>query len=252
MSINKLISIKNPIVDAMAMLHLDVDQDKFIPLFTAFATDAEKQIGSPAQYELKRAVLDINQCVACLPIDAVKVEIAIMGDRGEDCNNLLRNCWTAFQNPSVYGTVDNTFLVVDAYSTPDGYTFVTVPFTIQNNKIVFDSNNYDGQKVTIQYLSYKRDCDGFLEIGENHVNAIKWYILYMYYMGKPSMNSLEYGKMNKYEMEWNRECAHARALDAIPTPSERQYIVQMTHDPYAGISLSNGMYTTLGGLYSIW
>ena len=32
-----------------------------------------------------------------------------MGDRGEDCNNLLRNCWTAFQNPSVYGTVDNTF-----------------------------------------------------------------------------------------------------------------------------------------------
>lgn len=250
MSIKKLISIKNPIVEAMAILN--IQHDKLMPVFTAYATAAEKKIGSPAQYELKRSVLDITQCVACLPSDAVKVEIAIMGDRGESCDNLLRTYCTNYSSPSTYGTVDNTFLVVDAFDTPDGINFGTVPFSIQNNKIIFETNRYDGQKVTVQYLSYKRDCDGFLEIGENHVDAIKWYIVWQYLYSRSAMNSLEYGKMNKAEMEWHRECAHARANDAIPTPTEWKNIVGMTHDPYAGISLNSGMYTTLGGMNNIW
>ncbi len=251
MSINKLVSIKNPVVDAMAFLQI-VDHDKLIPLFTAFATDAEKQIGSAAQYELKRKVVDVNQCVACLPSDAVKVEIAIMGDHGENCDNLLRTYCNSVNLPSVYGTVNNTFLVVDAYDMGNGINYGTIPFNIQNNKMIFETNKYDGKKVTVQYLAFKVDCDGFLEVGENHINAIKWFIVWMYYMGKPSMNSLEYGKMNKAEQEWNRECSHARAMDAIPSPTDWKKINGMLHDPYGGISLNSGMYTTLGGMYNIW
>ena len=250
MAINKLVSIHTPIVDAMQILN--IDNDKLIPLFTRFATIAEKQIGSAAIMELKRKVLDINQCVACLPSDAVRVEIAILGDQGENCDNLLRTFCTNFRQPDTYGTAENTFLVVDVGDNGAGLNFGTVPFHIQNNKIIFEVNNYDGQKVTVQYLAYKIDCDGFLEVGENHVDAIRCYICWMYYMGKSNMNSLEYGKMNTYREEWNRECSHARAMDAIPNPTEWNNISAMMHNPYAGKSLSTGMFTTLGGLYSIY
>jgi len=250
MSVNKLVSIHTPIVDAMEFLH--IDHDKLIPLFTRFATLAEKQIGSAAQYELKRAVLDINQCTACLPNDCVKVEIGIMGDHGQNCNDLIRNACGFFNPTSTFGTVENTFFVVDVGDTETGLNYGQVAFAIQNNKLIFENNKNNDKKITVQYLAYKTDCNGFMEVGENHVEAITWFIIWKYYMGKTSMNSLEYGKMNTAREEWNRECSHARAMDAIPTPSEWRRIVGMTHDPYAGISLSRGMYTTLGGMYSIW
>jgi len=251
MGINKLVSIHTPIVDAMQIL--GIDNDKLIPLFTRFATIAEKQIGSAAIMELKRAVLDITQCTACLPSDAVKIEIALLGDHGENCDNLLRTfCGSNVQSPSTYGTAENTFLVVDAFDNGEGLNFGTVPYHIQNNKIIFEVNNYDGQKVTVQYLAYKTDCDGFMEVGENHVDAIRCYICWMYYMGKSGLNSMDYGKMNVYREEWNRECSHARAMDAIPNPTEWARISGMMHDPYAGKSLSQGMFTTLGGMFNIW
>jgi len=249
MAINKLVSIHTPIVDAEQMLQ--IDHDKMRPLFTRYATIAEKQIGSAAAMELKRKVLDVTQCVACLPSDAVKIEIAIMGDRGESCDNLLRTYCLNAQSPSVYGTSDNTFMVVDAYDTPEGINFGTVPFSVQNNKIIFETNRYDEQKVTVQYIAYKTDCDGFLEVSENHIDAIRYYICWQYLLNK-AVNSLEYGKMNVYREEWNRECSHARAMDAIPTPSEWKKINGMLHNPYAGRSLNEGMFTTLGGMYNIW
>jgi len=250
MSVNKFVSIRNPIVDAMAFLH--IDHDKLKPLFTRFATIAEKEIGSAAQYELKRAVLDINQCVAKLPDDCVTVEIGILGNHiGDGCNNLLQSVCGYFNPASTYGTKQYTFYVIDAdYGNSVNGNYGVVPYSIQNNKLIFQNSCNDQKHITIQYLAYKTDCDGFMEIGENHVNAIRWYIIWQYYMGKPSMNSLEYGKMNTAREEWNRECAHARAMDSILTPSERASIVGMMHDPYAGISLSQGMYTTLGGFFN--
>ena len=250
MSQNKLVSIHVPIVDAMEFLH--IDHDKLIPLFTRYATIAEKQIGSAAQYELKRKVIDINQCTACLPNDCVIVEIGLLGDHGENCDNLLRSICSGVTYPNVYGTVNNTFLVVDMNDNGAGITMGSVPFTIQNNKLIFETSNYSGKKMTVQYLAYKTDCDGFMEVGENHVDAIRWYIVWMYLMGKTGINSLEYGKMNTAREEWNRECSHARAMDSIPSPSDRKKIVGMMHDPHAGISLSEGMFTTLGGMYNIW
>lgn len=248
MSINKLVSIRNPIVDAMQFLH--IDHDKLIPLFTRFATIAETEIGSAAQYELRRSVLDINQCVAKLPDECVRVEIGILGDHGVGCNDLIRNACGYFNSVSTYGTKEYTFFVVDVGDNGEGLGYSQVPFTIQNNKLIFQNNCNDQKKITIQYLAYKTDCDGFLEVGQNHVNAIREYIIWQYYRGKPSINSLEYGKMNMAREEWNRECAHARAMDAIPSPSQRREIVGMMHNPYAGISLWQGMYTTLGGYFN--
>jgi hypothetical protein len=251
MSVNKLISIKNPIADAIDDLGLD--HNKFIPVFTRWAEVAEKEIGSWAQYERARGVIPITNCTACLPPDAVYVQVALLGDHGTDCADLM-NRWCMTLNATTnFGTVNNTFFVVDVSSTDEdgNWSSGNIPFSLQDNKMIF-GRSYDGQSITIQYLRFKKDCDGFMEVGENHINAINWFIKWKYYMRSTKMNSLEYGKMNVCKSEWERECAHARAQDAELTPSERSEIVGALNSPYTGIGLSAGMNTTLGGYYSIW
>lgn len=248
MSINKFISIKDPIVSAMD--NLDVDHDKFIPLFTRWAIEAEEEIGSWYQYVLKRCVLDITDCTACLPNDAVYVQIAIMGDLGTDCGDLVARACGVVNLPEATGTVANTFLVVDIGDS-SGQVSGFVNHQIQNNKLIFEQN-FDGQKVTIQYLAYQTDCDGFININENHKLAIQWYITWKYYMRRANLTGYEYGKMNKAEAEWHRECSHARAKDSELTSSDRRKIVGMLHNPYTGIGLAVGMNTTLGNNWNTW
>lgn len=249
MSINKLISIKNPILDAMDFLN--IDHDKLIPKFTRYATLAEKEIGSWAQYERARKVLDITNCCAHLPNDAVYIELGVLGDLGEGCADLMNRICSTLNATTNYGTVGNTFFVMDVANTETGEVSGSIPFQLQNNKMVFEQN-HDGKKVTIQYLKYKTDCDGFLEVGENHVNAIRWYIIWQYLFSKTSLTGFDYGKMNKAEQEWHRECAHARAMDAELSPSDRERMVYQHNNPMKGFGLSLGMNTTLGGYYSIW
>lgn len=252
MSINKLISIKNPIVDAMDMLSLD--HDKFIPLFTRWATQAENEIGSYYQYVVKRCVLDITDCTACLPNDAMYVQIALLGDLGTDCADLVENACNAVNLPNTYGTAENTFLVVDYGSVADGSIGTLrgiINHQIQNNKLIFEQN-YDGQKVTIQYLAVQTDCDGFVEISQNHVLAIRNYICWNYFLRKRGKSNDDFYMANLYEREWHRECSHARAQDAELTITERMKIVGMYHNPVNGIGLSYRMNTTLGNGLNIF
>lgn len=251
MSINKLISVKEPVVEVMEDLGLD--QDKNIPVFTRWALEAENEIGSSFQWVTKRMVLTIENCVACLPSDAMYVDIAIMGDLGCDCGDLnALYCDPTINLSSTYGTVSNTFLVVDLGDAASGGSLRgLVDYSIQNNKMVF-TQNYDTQKVTVQYLAPETDCDGFVMIGQNHKLAIQWYIKWKYFYRRQTQNSSwDWGRMNKAEEEWHRECRSARAKDAVLTDSQRRNIVNMWHNPFAGISLTAGMNTTLGGLYNI-
>ena len=249
MSINKLISIHNPIIDAMTLLQ--IDHDKFMPNFTRWAVLAEKEIGSSMQFKKKRAVLTVTNCVAKLPLDAAYVQIAILGDHGLGCDDLIDNACAFFNNVNAFGSGGSTFLVVDVAGslTGVGANYGRVDYQIQDNKIVLN-NCRDTQKLTIQYLAAVTDEDGFPKVGQNHVLAITWYIVWMYYFSKTGMNSMEYGKMNKAEQEWHRECSHARAQDGAPTDSDKRIIVAQLHNPYAGIGLSVGMYTTLGNTWS--
>lgn len=249
MSVNKLVSIKNAVYDAMG--RVGIDHDKLIPLFTRWATLAEKEIGSMQQYVTKREVLNITHCTACLPEDAIYIELAVMGDHGCDCTDLMNLAYGYINNSGVV-TETPSFLIVDVSN--DGVNSGArctgfINYIIQNNKLVF-ANDYDGQKITIQYLATVTDCDGFSLIGQNHVLAITEYIIWMYYFRKTSMNSLEYGKMNMAKAEWERLCLHARATDGQITDNERYEIVHgILHNPYIGISLSTGMHRTLDNTY---
>lgn len=255
MSINKLISIHNPIIDAMAQLGIDHDKD--LPYFTQLATDAEKQIGSANQYERTRTVLDITGCTACLPADSVLVEIAIMGNAGSGCDNLFATiCGNdnigvqVSQNPN-----QTNFLVVDVGDVnAPVFPYSYVNYNIQNNKIIFD-HDYTDQQVTVQYLRFKTDCNGFMEINENHVNAIKWYIVFNYMFrrqGRRSGTYIDRDLMQLAFQEWNRECAHSRAEDNRSTYSQQENMARMYNNPFSGRGLWQGMETTLGSGYYIW
>lgn len=250
--INTLISIKNAIINAQD--YLGIDHDKDVPFFTNLATEAEKKIGSRYQLERKKAVLTITDCIAPIPNDAVKIEIAVMGDLGENCNNILAQVCSGITNNVTNVNSNGLFLVVDINSTDSGNAYPAfgyVQYTIQNNKILFDQS-YCDQQVTIQYLALKKDCDGFIEVGQNHIEAITWYIIFRYLFRKSTASYIERDKMMLAKQEWERTCANSRAVDADPTFSEHRDMVRLFHDPYSGIGLWQGMNSTLGVNYSIW
>jgi hypothetical protein len=234
MSINKLISIKVPIYDAIAQLGIDHHKD--VPFFTRLATLAEKEISSKYQFRKKIAVLDIENCCAVLPTNARYVQRAVLGDLGCDCTDLFTTLSSQIQVSSATinaSSSDSSFLVVDMGT---GFTQIygSVPHVIQDNKIILNQN-CDAQKLTIQYLGYEVDDEGFVKVGENHVQAIMWFIIWRYYFRKRNKNSLDYGQMNVSEREWHRECSNARAKDSELTESERAEIVSLLYDPYIGM-----------------
>lgn len=246
MSINKLISIENPIIDAMDQLGLDHDKDK--PIFTRWATLAEKEINSYYQFKKQWSVLDITGCVAKLPSDARYVQLAILGDLGCECGDLFTTiCSTITLSSATLNTSasGNTFLIVDV---GEGYTTINgdIAHEIQDNKIILKTDAYDGDKITIQYLGYQRDEKGFIKVGENHVNAIKWNIIWLHYMRMRKMNGMDYGKMKIAKEEWDRECLNARAKDSELSDGERSEIRNMLYCPYNGLGMEIGQTPTFG------
>jgi hypothetical protein len=240
MSINKLISIKNPIVNAIMMRGLDHNKD--MPFLMTKAIEAEKMIGSRFQYERKICVLDICGCAACLPDDAAYVERAIMGNQGTDCANLFNSC---FGSGTVYADQANGdlsgFLIVDISAVGSGnIPYGIVSYEIQNNKILF-MNNYDGQQVTVQYMGVVTDCDGFPMISENHVPAIEMYLNYVSAMRKKNKSGAEFNEMQFFFKEWIRLRGGAIADDNILTEPDRMAITAAMSNPYAGRGLWMGM-----------
>lgn len=249
MSINKLVSIKTPIIDAQD--YLGIDHDKDVPWFTKLATEAEKKIGSYFQFERKRKVIDITDCVAPLPNDAIKVEIAILGDLGEGCENIFANVCGSVSNSVTNVNSNGLFLVVDISSGDSGTTWGYVNYQIQNNKLIFDQS-FCGQKITIQYLQLKRDCDGFVEIGENHVEAIRWYIIFNYMFRKFQANYIDRDKWTFAFSQWERNCANARALDNEPTFSQHQEMTRLYNNAHSGIGIWQGVTNYSMANYTIW
>ena len=236
MSINKLISIKNAVVDAMD--ELGQDHANALPLFMNWATRAEEEIGSYYQYVRKWKPIDISGCAAHLPEDAVKVEYAILGDHGCECGDYF---YRIFNAPIMTAAVNNSgFLVVDSNPGDTSNVCGIVPYGYQDNKIVFDVKPKQ-DKVTIQYLGYETDCDGFMKISENHVEAITAFIKYKWLSRKKNKSGAELQEMQFYFREWDRLCAHSRAKDSELTETEREEIVRLWHDPYSGRGLWVGM-----------
>ena len=100
-------------------------------------------------------------------------------------------------------------------------------------------NNYHGQKVTIQYLGFELDPQGFPMVLESHLEAIVEYILYKYCV-RSKFSPL---KMTDSDRAWHynqhiRLACEARATDAEISDGERQEIIGMIHDPFIGFGMN--------------
>ncbi len=255
MSINKLVSIKSAVQDTFEDTGIDITKD--IPVFTRWAVNAEKEIGSFYSYRKKTSVLTINQCRAKLPCDAMSVQIVVSGDQGCDCADLFNRCSLLGDNsfpvtPLTTFSNLNSFLIIDSTLGLNNLCFGNISWSIQNDNLVFNQN-LDGQKVTIQYLGLETDCDGFPMICENHLEAITEFIMYKYCIrSRFSSMKMDLGDTKLHFAEWNRLCSHARAMDNDLSQSDKNEIYCMIHNPLSGWGLTLGMHQPLGWTNSTW
>ncbi len=247
MSANQLVSINNVILNLYDRLQLT--HDKYRPMFANWILWGERQIGSPYSYVKKHKVITISNCHAELPKDLMFLQIAIMGDLGDCCTDIFDNTCTGLRSANLSGeTYLSTagFLVVDlgniTTDTPLAYGFVQ--YVIQDNKIVF-LQNYDGQKVTIQYLGVKTDCDNFPLINENHLEALEEYCMYKFKSGK-IRSGIDIGVSDRHENRWKQLAASCGADDRMGNESEYKMITEMVNDPWVGKGLWLGQYPTDG------
>jgi len=239
MSINKLVSVNNVLINLLDSLSLD--HTKYKPMFVRWAIDAEKQIHSPYQYKRKHKVLTIKNCCAELPCDAEILELALLGDYGTDCGDMFTRFMGGFFNAQVTtGNIDSvSFLVVDLPSSAtaeNGYFgFGLVNYHVQDNKVILD-RCYDGQNLTIQYLGLEVDCDDIPLVGQNHLLALEEYCLWQF-RRRNMKSGIDIGIARDHERLWREYAGSAKADDATPSASEQELAANMLHNPFSGRGL---------------
>lgn len=249
MSIIKKISIKNAIQQAQD--NMGIDHNRYIPLFTAWAVEADRKIGSYYSYKKKIVVLKVEQCRAQLPCESVAVLAVVYGDRllRHDCNSLFNDVHRRIQTDN-FGFPT---LIDGGWSDSNFWGCNGVRYEIQNNQLVF-SNNFNThnfhadsfnsdhhRKVTVQILALEVDQEGFPLINENHVDAVAQYIEYKNAL-KTRWNSIE-NKITEtgiadMKMEWGRKCRDARADDGDPSESDLAEIRNMINNPLSGVGIA--------------
>ena len=237
MSINKLVPVRDAIFNACDDMGIDTTGQT--PTLTRWAVAAEKKIGSYYGWKKKWAVLDVKNCKAKLPCGAMKVQYILVGDHGCDCNDLVTNLsgWATTFVPAI----NDTFLVIDTGGS-NSFQCSGVKWEVQDNALVFE-RNMNGHKITVQYLGYEEDCDGFIEVNENHVDAIVAYIKWKFAdRSRYSPIKMDHTDVAINKNEWKEERAMAIADDSEISDTDRQQITAMLHDPYVGHGLEIGMH----------
>lgn len=250
MSINKLVSVNNVIINLIDDLGLP--HNKYKAMFVNWATTAEKSINSFYQYKRKHIVLDVCGCIAELPNDATFLQRAIMGDLGTNCADLFNNLCVGLNSSGTFssGSIDSTsFLIVDlpANSGNDSgaFSFNLAGHHVQDNKIIFDVNR-DGEKVTVQYLGLEVDADGIPLVGQNHLEAIGEYCMWKF-RRRNIRSGIDIGVARDHERRWHELAGRSRGDDAELSETDRERIVQMLHDPFIGKGLQ--LIPAQGSLY---
>ena len=229
--INRLVSIKNPVLNALQDMGIDIAAD--VPVFTRWAADAEKNgIGSHYSYTKQIEVLTIENCTVELPVNATYVQYVVLGDYGCECVDLFDVINRSIPSLTGFNT-DNTFLIVDANG-DQSCSQSSIKWTVQNGKLIF-RKDYKGEKITVQYLGLERDQQGFPMVMENHVEAIVEYIMYKYCV-RSKFSPLKMTDSDRawHYKQWNILASEARATDSIISDSDRQEIIAMIHNPYIG------------------
>ncbi len=218
-------------MDAAESMNMDFARGK--RLLTNWAIKAEKKIDSYYDYDKCICVLDVEEgCKVRLPEGAVIVLGMLLGDHGTDCDLVFDRYFSVRNNANLHSI--NGFAVIDY----DGgnYNCLVDGYEVQDNCIVFNGKISES-KITIQYLGYREDKDGFIMINENNVDAIESYLeLRRAKRSKWVSDGPKFsrGEIQDLQLKWDNECRNARARSAEPTESERQYMSRLYNNPLSG------------------
>lgn len=234
MSIKKLVSIKIPVYEAME--DMGTGESRNLPLFKRWAVSADERIGSYYSYKRNICNVVVDECHAELPCDVVAVLAIAIGDHGCDCGTMFQNIYSQFGHSN--GTLITS---LNGYVVSDGViSCQPLSWEIQNNHIVF-AQNLHGQTLTIQYLGYENDAEGWPLVSETHIDAIAAYIQLKEAersMWKVSVKTQSEQALKRLDREWHRLCRNARGQDSVLSESDRQEIVAMINDPLSGIAMA--------------
>lgn len=237
MSLNKLVSIHDAIYNAFGDTGLDIKSET--PTMMRWAVEAEKKIGSYYGWKKQIAVLTGDKCRVKLPMQCMSVQRMVIGDYGCSCDTLIANSsnWS-IQNLNVGAFISDNpgifSLEVDLDPQGNNFNLYQNKYEIQNNYMVF-SNSVDKQKVTILYLGYEVDCDGFLLVNENHILPITAYIKWcLAKRSRYTPDKMDVVDIKMNEGEWIELRNQARGEDAELQPHDQKAIAAMLHDPWSG------------------
>lgn len=247
MAVNKHVSIRVPVLNALQDMGIDIAKD--VPVFTRWAAEAEKQIGSYYSLCKNIEVIKIKNCRAELPCDAAFVQLVILGEYGCECTDLFDLC---ISNSAILGAAStDTFLIIDSALSTQTASLALMKWEVQGNNIVF-RGDHDGELCTVQYLGFKKDEHGFPMVLENHVGALVEYIMFKYCVrSKFSPVKMTDSDRMFHWREWMRQASQSRAEDAELSDSDRQEIIAMIHNPFGGYGMDVGMGHP-SGIYGIY
>lgn len=238
----KHVSVRQAVTLAAENMGLESQLNKLVPLFTLWATEAERRIGSYTQYDEDIVVLDVQDCYSePLPCSAVAVLGVIAGDKGCDCTLLFRNAFSNYSSQSIAPNAQYGFYVLDGGSmqcTPN------LQWRITDGRIHFINGTYRAGKITVKILRQQEE-DGFIKIVEHHKYAIAEFIRWMWMKRNrtdPKGKLYYQGEIAAAQQEWSRLCANATATDGEPTPDQINYIRALYNDPTSGLAYASWIY----------
>ena len=233
----KQVSIKQAIIDAADETDSTILRD--MPTLVKWAIKADQKIGSYYSYEKKITVVDVVDCKAELPDHCVRVLNIALGDYGCDCDNIFDNGYSGID--AIDTLAGDPIPAVVYYSRDDIFSWKYLDWEIQGNCIVFPMN-FDGEKLTIQFLKYVLDREGLPLVNETHLEAISLFIQTKI-VNREMWQSLKSSKLFRntslqYEGDlkrrYHRAVRNARAEDGKLTPSQERHIRDMVNNAISG------------------
>lgn len=232
--INKLVSIKNSVQSALDSI--GAENTRMVPVLTTWGVYADDAIGGYRLLTKRTEVLTFTCNYVELPEDTVCIlPCFLWGDHGCDCNNSFTESRWIIDNSFLGISQVGSFVVID--NSAANPVKLQGKYEIQDNKMVFPCN-YDGEKITIQIIAYKRDQEGFIMINQNHVEACAQYMQYR--LAKQTRFKTKEYRLSDTAIlderrEWNRMCRDARATDGEATGPELENAINIINNPYSGI-----------------
>jgi hypothetical protein len=235
MAVNKLISIKVPVLEALQ--DMGIDHAKYIPDFIRWAARAENIIGSYYSYRRKIKRIKVDKYRAELPCDAKFVQRIVLGDHECKTYDLYNTICGMTQQLNFQEDSNTGFVVVDK---PDGQIdlqFGHFKWEVQDNHIIL-SADYDKQYITVQYLGLQEDSEGLPMVMENHIEAIVDFImLRVAKRSRFSPQKMDLGDVQMLERSFRDNASAARSDDAEISEADRDEIVAMITDPLSGYGM---------------